>query len=84
MIYKVLDISTAHISKETGRLLDECELDGGYYNIDTYGWLIACEDWDTLPDDLLECIRYAQRHDCAYIRLDVDAEIISGLPTYDW
>ena len=91
-IYKYLDISTAHITKETNELLIKNSdneqfpvivLKTGHgffinipYNID--------ELERELPGDLISCLGFAQKYSCRWLMLDCDAEVIDDLETYDW
>ena len=91
-IYKYLDISTAHIKEETDVYLRRqvendnsplivYEKECGYfvcvpYNLDIIEMHI--------PNDLASCLGFAQKHNCQWLVLDCDAEIIDELETYEW
>ena len=93
-ITKVLTISTAHITEETDRKLqDESEVNNmciSVYDKAEYGYWIYVDPFDGLmchkniPEDLLNCIKLARRNDCQWLCLDCDGEVVSELPTYDW
>ena len=93
-IAKVLTISTAHITEETDRKLqDESEVnnmcisvydkaeDGYWIYIDPYDRLMCHKN---IPADLLNCIKLARQNDCRWLCLDCDGEEVPELPTYDW
>lgn len=91
-IYKYLDISTAHIKEETDTYLQKqvrndnsplivYEKECGYfihvsYNLDEIEMHI--------PSDLASCLGFARKHNCYWIVLDRDAEVIDELETYEW
>ena len=93
-ITKVLTISTAHITEETDRKLqDESEVNNmciSVYDKVEYGYWIYIDPYDRLmcneniPEDLLNCIKLARQNDCRWLCLDCDGEEVSELPTYDW
>lgn len=91
-IYKYLDISTAHISEKTNDILSKNVNNGSYPLIilDTeYGYFINVpynldELERELPNDVISCLGFAQKHDCRWLMLDCDAEVIDELETYDW
>ena len=93
-ITKVLTISTAHITEETDRKLqDESEVNNmciSVYDKSDYGYWIYIDPYDRLmcneniPADLLNCIKLARRNDCQWLCLDCDGEVVPELPTYDW
>lgn len=87
-----LGMSTTHISESSKAFLDEC-VDS--YATDlvvfrkedcagNYGWWITCDDdpADTVPEDLRQCIQYAQKFGASWIMFDGDATVYDGLPTY--
>lgn len=93
-ISKVLTISTAHITEETDRKLqDNSELnlmDLSVYEKGEYGYWIYIDPLDILmchaniPEDLLNCIKFARQNDCRWLCLDCDGEVVPELPTYEW
>lgn len=87
-----LGMSTTHISESSKAFLDEC-VDN--YKTDlvvfrkedcagNYGWWITCDDdpADTVPEDLQQCIQYAQKFGASWIMFDGDATVYDCLPTY--
>lgn len=83
-------ISTAHVDKAASETLAEMA-DGSVsaivYDI-SGGWLIYCgEEYDppaATPDSVKACIRWAMSHGFQWVRLDMDADAIDALPTYEW
>ena len=93
-ISKILTISTAHISLIGAEYLDY-EVETGtteliVYEKGEYGWLILARycDEDGYDSDVPKCIRdcidLAKKHDCEWLCLDRDGEVVSELPNYDW
>jgi hypothetical protein len=94
-IFRMLDLSTAHLPAEIRDELNQYE--GLVADERRYGWLLLVpEDIDKHiaecePEDLNELIpleviriwRKAAEHGCQYVLLDQDASIVDGLPTYD-
>ena len=37
-----------------------------------------------LPYDLINCLGFAQKHNCYWLMLDCDAEVIDELEIYEW
>lgn len=92
-IYKYLDISTAHITKKTDMFLNRQAKFDYYSPLIVYkkecGYFINVpDDLDEmemhLPNDLVECLGFAKKHDCYWLVLDGGAEIIDELKTYEW
>lgn len=91
-IHVVLGMSTAHISPKTQEYLDEC-VDGRVGSATfrkedvcgNYGWWVACfeEPDEDIPDDLRECILFAQKHGADWIMFDGDATSYDDLPKYN-
>lgn len=91
-IHVVLGMSTAHISPKTQEYLDEC-VDGRVGSATfrkedvcgNYGWWVACfeEPDEDIPDDLRECILFAQEHGADWIMFDGDATSYDDLPKYN-
>ena len=90
-IYKYLDLSTAHITRETDRFLDR-ESQWQLTEIIVYnkerGYFICVpeniNELVNVPKDLKACLKLAQKHGCSWLVLDGDAEIVEGLKTYEW
>lgn len=93
-ISKMITISTAHIRKETaddlGSTMNTRYVGWmqwfSYYDKADYGWFIPTDyvEFEMLPKDLADCIRFALRHGCDWLCLDCDGEIVDSLPTYEW
>lgn len=93
-ITKMLTISTMHVTEETyGKLAAEADglfisnLNLPVYRKDDYGFFICAFDAefnDNLPDDLRTCLNYALKHDCSWLCLDCDGEIMADLQKYEW
>jgi hypothetical protein len=93
-IKKYLDLSTAHICRDTADwlsvLADDLRANGGDNRIIhdfTHGWFFSVTAFDThdgTPEDLKVVIGWAREQDCQYVMLDADAEVLPELPTYDW
>lgn len=88
-IYKMMVLSTGHISKETAKLLEEDKVGVVVYPKDEYGWFIVVTDWngidaDPVPDDLAECLKIAEENGCDWLCLDCDGETVENLPIYQW
>ena len=87
-IGRMITISTAHISKETRRMLDNSLIeDLTYYAKDGFGWFIHIPPMDRLddsdiPDDLAACLRYALVLGCVWLGFDRDAQPCV-LPLYE-
>lgn len=93
-IAKMVTISTAHITAETVKLMDNTAsiLHRELIIFNTgFGWIIYCNTLNygainesLVPDDLLACMKFACKNACEWLRLDSDAEMVDELPTYDW
>lgn len=93
-IYKYLDISTAHITKETDEFLKR-QVENDNSPLIVYkkecGYFVCVPDEDDLdeiemhiPSDLASCLGLALNHNCQWLVLDGGAEIIDELKTYEW
>lgn len=92
-IRRIAVYSIAHLTEETVIRLDQLQtIDlpfvGGPYG--KYGWFSYAHDEnigigsDSIPSDLFNLMIHARQHGCDNILIDRDAEIVDGLPTYDW
>ena len=84
----ILLMSTAHVTKDTFEFLNGGPYPISFVNDEWFGKVIRIveddfEDYD-YPEDLMAIMKFANSHNCSYIRLDCDAPIYEGLPTYDW
>lgn len=87
-VRKFLTLSTAHVTDDTRRILDETKVSDwpvfGFRG--AYGWVVYAHDesdWE-IPQDLWGVCEYARKNDCDYIMFDADADIIDDLPHYEW
>jgi hypothetical protein len=94
-VTKMLTLSTAHITEQTARALDN-EPDSDKLNLCVYpksefGWYIAITDNideiindKGMPEDLADAIRLTKDLDCKTLCFDCDCEPLSYLKTYSW
>lgn len=89
-INKMLTISSTHIKPETWKTLEnEPPFEIVVYNKECefglYGFFILVIDSESCnaPEDLAACMRFAEDHDCAWLCLDTDGEVLPELPTYE-
>lgn len=87
-INKVMTISTAHISKETEKALSEDNVGVTVFPKGEYGYFVYLTDWQRYgmndPEDLKQCIQYAQDYGCELLCIDRDAETMEpDLPVYE-
>ena len=86
-IHPLLVTSTAHVTDEEAQILT----DHGYSR-DQFGWFfyVGNEEYDALPEivrksrGLFAVILCARVNGCPYVLLDRDAEVLPGVPIYDW
>lgn len=92
LIFKVLDISTNHMSREDVDNLDQ-EVAGGMapvYVLKEYGWLIYVgeinDNWpgEQWSEAFLNVLKLAADLGCDYVRWDRDGLIYDELPFFDW
>jgi hypothetical protein len=85
-ILNVLDISTAHLTLETMRLLDTTPQDDWPVSgADIpFGYFVhaADENDGSIPADLWDCIELARLHGCSHLRFDRDADPHPSLKNY--
>ena len=97
-IVSVLELSTAHVSKATAKVLDDTLAERGQAWQENsiilddhrgYGWWvwIATDDIEEhdakLPEDLRKVVQFARGIGCTWVLLDQDADTIEKLPTYE-
>ena len=90
MIRKFMDLSTAHVDEESRDILDKWADDQD--NAETicgkhqYGWFFYApeEGIETWPLILQNLVGYARFHDCEYINLDRDGDILHDVHIFDW
>ncbi len=86
----IMELSTAHITPATSELLDEHQIYTISYFTRKEGYFISTmyidpDDLDDCPDDLKQCIKYAQENECTWLLLDRDVDPMpEDLPVYDW
>lgn len=92
-IRKFLNLSTAHVTEDTAKVLDHLPGIPDHWSQwvvgtdNTYGWWIWAgqeDGLDDLPEDLRGCVDLAKQHDCDWILFDRDVEPIDQLPRYEW
>lgn len=99
-IIKCLDLCTSHVTvKDQAKLDDEhnCFADVGPRKSNhEYGWIIflghpeQVEEFSTaakragMSKAFCDVIKYALKRKCSLIQFDRDADIIPGLPTFEW
>ena len=94
-IIKMLELSTAHVTKQTAEQLDELCSNRNYddvivYGKGEYGWIVygyPSADYDppeNTPADLQDVITLARERGCYWIMFDRDADKIEDLKTYEW
>ncbi|RRJ54693.1 hypothetical protein EHV15_34410 [Paenibacillus oralis] len=92
VIHSMLEVSTAHLSKETlkwlGEHADSIEPSGFIvYAKSEYGYFIPIIDSDdslsedrSIPDDLRKVIEFAESQQCTWIMIERDGFVIDQLP----
>lgn len=90
-IFKLMEISTVHITPETNEYLMAMIEDDDFmlHLFHTgYGFLISVPYDDALctdlPQDLKCCLEFACENDCKWLQLDCDGEVVDELKEYDW
>lgn len=92
-IDRVMTVSTAHVSPETARAMDDDpeanQITLPVYRKGEFGWFVYLNgssehDVLNLPDDLRACVRLARANDCSILCLDRDAATLRSLPTHSW
>ena len=88
-INKVITLSTAHIRPETEKALAEDNVGVTVFPKGEYGYFIYLHGWQQYgskdPEDLKQCIRFAENYGCELLCIDRDAEILEfELPVYEW
>jgi len=96
-VHKILVCSTVHITRNDHvRFQIERALPGLHdYERVSHGWLITVEARDHVTDigawqlagwsdSLYHLINNALHRKCKYVRLDSDAEQVTGWATHDW
>lgn len=90
-IRKMLDLSTAHLSVDCVRFLENRD-GGGLETVYpfTYGWIVHVPDSDTLlkqkaaiPHPLFCIVEHALIADCDFIMFDADGEVDNDFPVFN-
>jgi hypothetical protein len=96
-IYKNLDCSTVHITKQDGKLLDQRDCPLSIQNVD-YGWMVYCradnnmltaEELESLTkfgfsEAFIDLFTIARFHGCKWLDLDCDGMTYDDLPKFAW
>ena len=85
----MLALSTAHITEETADLLWNNAVGLVVYEKPGHEgcFVLVCnwtENQKYVPDDLRACLELAAAHNCDWLNLDRDADVVSLLPAYEW
>ncbi|NKX37329.1 hypothetical protein HGG70_05195 [Rhodobacteraceae bacterium R_SAG4] len=87
-IERILVLSTAHMSEEESKLFEETQHmlipafkrdEGFIFHTSTVG---IC--YDKLSPGWAQIYQIATERNCAWIMFDRDADVIDGIPTFDW
>ena len=93
--YKVMECSTAHITKHDGKLLDARDCTMAVQNTD-YGWFVYCSGVRSNRElrDALEYFGFsrafinlmvaARNQGCKFLDLDCDGWVYDKFPKFDW
>jgi len=95
MIRRILDLTTAHLTKRTADSLwdGECyaslaiEVGGAepaFVLLNVPPIDEGDEPFADWPADLKAVALFARAHDCDFVKFDVDGLEVDGLPTYEW
>lgn len=80
-------MSTGHISKETITLLETESAGVTVFKKDGYGWFIVVSDWqddkEIIPEDLKQCLAYAEKNGCDWLCLDCDGKYYPDLQFFN-
>lgn len=91
--FKVLELSTVHITKHDSELLKQDDLPFTCYDLE-YGWMLFCDT--RMADRAYDITRYgfsaaflrlihlAWDNECTWIRLDCDGFVYDDLPKFKW
>lgn len=87
-ICNMMSLSTGHLTVATRDLLDMDAVGVIVHaKADGVGWFVLVCDWkeyaDAVPDDLRDCLKLAEKHNCDWLNFDRDAGIVLSLKTYD-
>ena len=90
-IVKLLVVSTAHLSEETVKAIEDITSDKNVLWDPSFtrdqGW-VFCVDmagkYEKAPADLQDMIAFAHGQGCDWLMFDCDANVVDELKTYDW
>lgn len=88
-------LSTGHITQQTNEVLTRvgdsnpwmyCAsyYQGYFFSVPTDDEVPAHAAGDAVPADLVDIWKWARSKQYSWVRVDVDGDIIDGLPTYEW
>lgn len=88
--FKMLDVSTAHLSPETRKLLETFDVSGVlFYPKGPWGWFVNVPARDDdlvvgneVPADLKNCMEFAQAQQKDWIMFDCDGTVMPELPCF--
>jgi len=93
-IYRYLDISTGHITKNDADLLRNDHEPDGAFLIGKYseGFILSLGEYTEVSNvvgrefskEFYDILNYAQLKGCCLLRLDADGMEFPNLPTFDW
>lgn len=91
-VFKVLDISTGHMTKEDAEKLSLNDPDKTLglpsYELDEYGWLVYIgemeDNWANMSPEFNKVLTLANDLGCDYVRFDRDGREYPELPSFDW
>ena len=90
-ISKMLTISTAHITEETAKRLQNDNHNGVIvYQKDEYGWFIFVDEdcmheyENEIPKELFRLMKFTKANGCDWLCLDNDGEELEYFETYEW
>ena len=89
-INKMLSLSTGHVSEDTARLMDNDAIGQVViYDKPNFGWFVHVPERFELdevkcscPNDLFQCLDFAEKRGCGWIMFDSDVEPINELNMY--
>ena len=87
-VFRVLDVSTSHISRDGAAVLESGTHDIAATFVDDFGWWIYAEHDPVSVYDAVEglpgVMRHARQLGCRYVRLDCDGPDVESLPAWEW
>lgn len=85
-IDEVLQLSTAHITRDTADRLQEWSLpELAYEELGEYGWFFyARVGHEDAPEDLKKLLELADTLECRFLILDRDCETLDSMEVYEW